>query len=356
MPTALGTGPDVADGTVTFRLADVNTRLVGVRLYAEVGLPDDGLEFRHADGMWVLHLRLPAVLRLEYLLELEHPNGRRDLITDPTNPLRVPGAFGEKSVLEFPGYRAPEWLDDPGIEAHRIPLAVRSDAVAATLTGQLWSPVQLTEDQAAPLLIVHDGPEFDSLGQFTAWAGAAIATGALPPFRVALLAPGDRNRWYAVDPGYARALTVDVLGVLDECAPATARIGVGASLGGLAMLHAHRSAPGAFDGLFLQSGSFFTETLDPQEVRFSRFGPITRFVAELAQSVTDPAPVPTALTCGTVEENLANNRAMNEVLGGLGYRSFLRVVPDAHNYTAWRDALDPTLTDLIREVVLDHEA
>ena len=39
---------------------------------------------------------------------------------------------------------------------------------------------------------------------------------------------------------------------------ATVRVGVGVSLGALAMLHAHRTQPPAFDALFLQSGSFFT--------------------------------------------------------------------------------------------------
>jgi enterochelin esterase-like enzyme len=62
-------------------------------------------------------------------------------------------------------------------------------------------------------------------------------------------------------------------------------------------------------------------------------------------------PVPSVLTCGTVEENLANNRRMADALRNLGYPARLVVVRDAHNYTAWRDALDPHLTDLLLKLV-----
>ena len=75
---------------------------------------------------------------------------------------------------------------------------------------------------------------------------------------------------------YSRALLEDVLpGV-----PASRRIGMGTSLGALAMLHAYRLHPAGFAGLFLQSGSFFTETRWIRRSAAPRFPEITRFVAE----------------------------------------------------------------------------
>jgi enterochelin esterase family protein len=137
-------------------------------------------------------------------------------------------------------------------------------------------------------------------------------------------------------------------------APSTVRVGVGVSLGGLAMLHAHRSFPDLFDALFLQSGSFFTPALDPQERHFSGFAAVSAFVAEVHASAVDDHPVPTVLTCGTAEENLANNRTMGATLDRLGYPSRLVEVRDAHNYIAWRDALHPHLTTLVSDLVADH--
>jgi len=58
--------------------------------------------------------------------------------------------------------------------------------------------------------------------------------------------------------------------------------------------------------------------------------------------------VPVALTCGEIEENINNNRLMARTLDAHGYPAVLHELPDAHNYTAWRDAFDPYLTRLIR--------
>jgi enterochelin esterase family protein len=113
------------------------------------------------------------------------------------------------------------------------------------------------------------------------------------------------------------------------------------------MLHAHRLFPGHFNALFMQSGSFLRPDLDPQERRFSRFGPVTRFISGFMRSERDPDPIPTVLTCGIAEENVHNNRLMAWTLGRLGYPVQLYEVRDAHNYTAWRDALDPYLTELV---------
>ena len=54
---------------------------------------------------------------------------------------------------------------------------------------------------------------------------------------------------------------------------------MGASLGGLAMLHAYCRDPDAFDGLFLQSGSFFTPRFDAHERRFPYYRRVVAFVA-----------------------------------------------------------------------------
>jgi len=56
------------------------------------------------------------------------------------------------------------------------------------------------------------------------------------------------------------------------------------------------------------------------------------------------------LTCGAIEENVENNRLMTAALRAGGYQATLHEVPDVHNYTAWRDAFDPHLSRLLRQV------
>jgi enterochelin esterase-like enzyme len=333
----------------TFELIDRPGRLAGVRLVQEIGLTAP-LDFSRTHGVWRLDVELPDVHRMEYLFELRDGHGARTTIPDPANPRRAPGAFGEKSVLELDDYRAPDWLARTPVEATESPLQIDAPLLDGVIDASVWAPTDLAPEQPAPLLVVHDGPEYARLGGFTHYLGAAIADGDLPPLRAALLDPGDRNEWYAANPRYARSFDEAVLPALDEGAPATVRIGVGASLGGLAMLHVHRTARRRLDGLFLQSASLLTPELDAQEANFSGYSAVTEFVASVQGATSDPHPVPAVLTCGGVEENLANNEHMTKTLRRLGYPSQLITVPDAHNFTAWRDALHPHLTALIAEV------
>ena len=118
--------------------------------------------------------------------------------------------------------------------------------------------------------------------------------------------------------------------------------------------------PRTFAALFLQSASFFRPYLDSQESGFAHYQRIVRFTDEVVKGGTGiwagarnwagrgRAAVPTVLTCGLVEENLANNRELAAALRAQGYPVELFEVPDAHNFTGWRDALDPYLTDLLR--------
>jgi len=113
------------------------------------------------------------------------------------------------------------------------------------------------------------------------------------------------------------------------------------------MLHAHRRHPRAFDGLFLQSGSFFRQRWDKVESSFPRYRRITRFVGTILRDDDTVRRIPVGLTCGTAEENLSNNRAVAAALAGHGYPTQLVEVRDAHNWTCWRDGFDPALTDLL---------
>ncbi len=173
--------------------------------------------------------------------------------------------------------------------------------------------------------------------------------------RAALLEPpGDRDQVYSASAAYARCMAHEVLPALAEIAPTAGRgqrAGMGASLGALAMLHVHRRYPASFGALFLQSGSFFRRRFDSLESDFVRFDRISRFVGTIL-SLRDWAahPVPLRMTCGSMEENLANNRAVTGALAASGYDASLHVNKDAHNWTAWRDTLDPHLAAFLARV------
>jgi enterochelin esterase-like enzyme len=324
----------------SLRVDDPEPRYAAVRLRSD--LPLDKPDFDRDDGGWVLHLPHERLARLEYQLELLGHDGTSQIVCDPGNPQRAPGPFGEKSVVVAPGYRPPDWLDGPRTAGTIQELALR--VLGRGLDVRIWSP----GDGELPLLIAHDGPEYDALSCLTGYAGALIERQTLPPFRVALLPPGDRDEWYSASAVYSRALCTRILPALrGQIAVAGGPVGMGPSLGALAMLHAQRTWPGTFAGLFLQSGSFFVPRFDRHESGFPRFQRVIRFVGGVLRSHSHRDTLPVAMTCGAEEENIHNNRLMASALSAQGYPAELHEVPDLHNYTSWRDAFDPHLTRLL---------
>ena len=321
------------------KLADPDERYTAVRLHSDLA----ALDYERAGAEWTLDLGGAPVTRLEYELELVHADGASVRVLDPGNPLTAPGAFGDKSVLLLDGYEQPGWIGEPGVGAAERELVVPGRGLGADFAVRLWSPADAADKTALPLLVANDGPEYAELAGLTDYCAAMIARGALPPHRVALVAPGARNEWYSASPLYAGALVRGVLpAVAAEVAVRGAPVAMGASLGALAMLHAQHRHPGTFAGLFLQSGSFFTPEHDIQERGFERWARVTAFVAEVLSGGVGSGAAPAVLTCGAGEENIHNNREMAAALG-----EHLHELGDLHNYTAWRDALDPHLTNLL---------
>jgi enterochelin esterase family protein len=195
----------------------------------------------------------------------------------------------------------------------------------------------------APLLVVLDGPDYVRRARLLGLLGRLVEEGAVRPHRVALVRAGDRLEEFSASTRYARELVAEL-----EALGRGRRVGLGSSLGALALFHAHRVAPGSFAGLFLQSGSFFRRRTDPQERRFPRFGRIDRFVATTVRSPEGARPVPTTITCGLDEENYANNAALAQALAAQGYPVDFHAARGTHDWPTWRRALELHLPFLLR--------
>ena len=194
------------------------------------------------------------------------------------------------------------------------------------------------------LLVVLDGPEYQRQMRLIALLRRFVERGEIRPHRVALVVPEDRMETYSASARFAHTL-VETVGELKG-----KPVGLGASLGGLALLHAHRLEPSSFAGLFLQSGSYFRRRRDPQESRFGRFGRVDRFVGTVLRGVGEPLPVPTTLTCALDEENYVNNAAVARALAEQGYPVEFHAARGGHDWPTWRRALELHLPALLRRV------
>lgn len=215
-------------------------------------------------------------------------------------------------------------------------LELESRALGARVPVRLWAPPGAPRGPL-PLLVVHDGSAYARRG------GLRRLLSELRPLRTALVDAPERDEDYAASPRYARALARELLPALDA---GGARVGVGSSLGALALLHAHRSAPESLDALFLQSGSYFRRATDAQERGFRRFGRVDRFVRTLLGGEA-ARPIPVTLTCGRDEENLENNRAVASALERQGYDVRFHEHRGGHAWPGWRRALHEHLEELL---------
>lgn len=340
-------GPVVTPDRARLTVPDPDRRWDEVRLEVD-WVCDAPRDFVFADGSWSLTLPRPAAWRLEYQLTLHH-DGRQEWTPDPTNPRRVANPFGERSELRFPDYREPGWLVTPaGGTVRPFPVPRRAAGTGLDVPVRLWTPDGLAATTEAPLLLAHDGSDMADRGSLLSWA---TAHSRVAPLRVALLdpAPGLRQDWYATDPAYADELATAVVPALTAAVATSRVVGLGASLGALALLYAHRRHPAALDALALQSGSFFTPELDAQESGWAPFARICDEVRAMSRPAPGTRPVPVLMTCGAIEENLANNRALAAALAAQGYPVELIVNPDAHTTIGWRDVWFPALDELLTD-------
>jgi enterochelin esterase-like enzyme len=341
--------PSVIEHQLVFTLQDPGQQWIQVTLDCDDAIAGRR-SFRRSASGWALAIPRPDLDRIEYRLLVNDGSGVTKVICDSENPELTPTVFGERSVGLMPGYQRPAWMrrhdsPDPGTFTE---LAFKDEQIGE-LPIQVWAPSSLPAGQPAQLLVCHDGPEYARLASLPRYAAAMIADQTLPAFRLALMEPLDRDAWYAGNPDYVAA-ELKALDFIGESHPFLGSpVVMGASMGGLAALLVGFAARGQVAGVFSQSGSFFTPDLDPQEASYPYFTEVTQAVARIDRRKPSHR-LRIGMTCGLLEENLADNQRMARQLSALGHHVEFATVRDLHNYTAWRDSLDPTLTDLLRTV------
>jgi len=218
-----------------------------------------------------------------------------------------------------------------------------------TIPVTLWRPD--TSDTPRPLLLVHDGPEYDQrcglIGKVAGWA----ADGQISPYTVALLAPDDvDNRYrlmhYGASEEYRHLLAEQLLPEITRRAPTEGPIvGMGASMGALAMLHAADN----FDALFLQSASIHHADYGDEanyQASYNEYPQVKEFVEKARHNLTDAKRLHIEMTCGN-EPNYEGNKALFYILREQGHTMTGGPVMGGHSYEAWGAAFEPYLRDLL---------
>ena len=151
---------------------------------------------RSGDGWWTA--RIPAPAGRPARVPACRPRPRRHRVHGrrPRQPAACRGAFGDKSVVELPGYRARHWLDPTSAPWTGRRSSSPLTSPESRCAGELLTPPGSTPTDPLPLLVVHDGPGVQPpgpAGDHLLWLGPPTRA----PLPGAAAATPDRDLSYA---------------------------------------------------------------------------------------------------------------------------------------------------------------
>ena len=196
--------------------------------------------------------------------------------------------------------------------------------------------------------MLHDGSDYVRYAQLKVVLDNLIHRLEIPPLIVALTdSPNRLNEYVGLD-AHADFLVRELIPAVGARVPldpdSSSRGAMGASLGGVAALHAAWRHPGTFGRLLLQSGSFaFTDI--GENKRGPVFEPVVRFVNAFRANPGRPAER-IYVSCGIYESLIYENRSLVPLLTQNRIQVRYEEARDGHNWQNWRDRLRAGLTYL----------
>lgn len=348
-PAAVTRAVAAAGGTPFHDDGQVTLMYVGVA---------DGVALRHwldvydpippfvqvAPEVWATTFPFPSEARVEYKIDvLRH--GRHRLRLDGLNPQRASNPWGDNSELRGVEYQPPKWATlDPTVSQGQVRrLEIKSQAFGDERALHVYLPAV---GRPGRLLIVHDGDDYLQFARLGLVLDNLIAGGELPPVAAVMVEPGDRMAEYRADPTHAEYLVREVVSLGRRETGADEVVVMGASLGGVASLHAATTHPGEFAGLILQAGSFVTA--QGPHGRGPVFAPVIRFMKRFLEG-SAPVPPRIHVSCGRYDGLIAEAEMMRDVLARRGAEVGYADVLAGHDWHAWRDLLRPALNYVVGE-------
>lgn len=297
--------------------------------------------------LWALTMELPDKSRFEYKFEVIN-DGESELVLDELNGVLAHDPFGANSVCQGYGYKRPRWtLHDPESRSGSVTtLNIDSRAYRERRDVEIYLPAKFRRSRSYPLLVVHDGLDYLRYADLKIVLDNLIHRLEIPAMIVAMTQSPDRLVEYTGDYRHARFLGEDLLAAVSAKFPLlddkSARGLAGASLGGVAALHAASRYPALFGCLLLQSGSFAFSDLGHHN-KDPLFDPVVRFVNEYRNNPFVIAEK-IYMSCGIYESLIYENRSLLPVFKDLQMEILFEEARDAHNWENWRDRLRNALT------------
>ncbi|MEO1224288.1 MAG: alpha/beta hydrolase-fold protein [Pseudomonadota bacterium] len=342
--------PLTSPGTATFAWRGAADRVELLR-WIHAGVDRTSFDQVHNTDLWLLTLPVEDGGRFEYKLAVHDGDGEH-WILDPLNPARAGDPFGENSVCRTWGYRPPVWSTPLGAPEGEVEtLAVDSETFGETRQERAYLPAGYDADALYPLVIIHDGDDFDTYASLKTSLDNLIDRGDIPPLVAVLIQTKDRMGEYARARDHARYVVNELLPAITTryriSTDAADRVLLGASLGAVASLATAFRYPGIFAGLILNSGTFI---LDDRALE-QRQHPVFHQIARLVRALRRAPPMPGTrafVSTGELEGLADENRALASFLRSHGVEVLFKSAWDGHHWHNWRDQLRDGLMWVLR--------
>ncbi|MFD0980630.1 alpha/beta hydrolase-fold protein [Tropicimonas aquimaris] len=337
--------PLIEPGALTF-LWRGDAHSVEILRWINAGVDRQRFQRLPGSDLWFLRLPVKDGGRFEYKLNVVGDHGEA-WILDPANQHRAGDPFGENSVAMTFGYARPEWSLNRGApRGHMEEITVDSAVFEHARNERIYLPNTYDNGRDFPLVVIHDGGDYDEYADLSTSLDNLIDAGDIPPLVAVLIQADDRMSEYPQGRRHARYVVGELLPAVTNRYSISTRVQdrvlLGASLGAVASLATAFRFRGVFGGLILKSGSF---VLDPEKLR-QRSNPVFHRVARLVE-VVRRAPAPEAtrafVSTGELEGLAGENKALAELLADRGIDVLFQSSWDGHHWHNWRDQLRDAL-------------
>jgi enterochelin esterase-like enzyme len=305
------------------------------------------LQQLEGSDLWALTMELPDQSRFEYKYEV-FKDGDRHLVLDQLNDATANDPFGANSVCKGYGYERPSWsLEYPEAASGTLAdMRLDSSVFDERRDIQVYLPAGFRNTRTYPLMVVHDGMDYLRFADLKVVLDNLVHRQEIQPMIVALTQSPERLVEYTGHDKHARHLGEELVPAVAAKFPLLddhrSRGLMGASLGGVATLHAASLYPEMFGRLLLQSGSFAFSDLGHHK-KGPVFDPVVRFVNAYRNSPHVLAEK-IYMSCGVYESLIYENRSLLPLLQAQGMQVNYEEARDAHNWENWRDRLRQGLT------------
>lgn len=282
--------------------------------------------------LWYITKQFPENARFDYKFIVDG-----NWITDPLNENITPGGAGNNSTLIMPKYRSEyeQIISESMPRGNLIDnLNYYSDYLNTQMKYHIYLPFEYEKNKINNILYVLDGSDYVNFSKINLVLDYMIHKGEIPRLVAVLADPHERTKEYTIYKPYYEYITKELMPAVENrymnYGDSFDRSVIGVSWGGLTSIYLAVNAPGKFNRVLSQSGSFWPKDWQIFDIIKEAVTPQIKF----------------CLQTGTIQDTEEMNDAMFNLLEIKGYPVDYVKYAESHSWGNWKGHLNEGLREL----------